>query len=99
MIHPRILKELRNEIALPLKIIFQCSIDTKVLPMDWRSGHISPIYKKGKKCNVNNYRPVSLTCIVCKILESIIRDDILKYFFTNNLFSNRQYGFIKGDQQ
>ena len=74
MMHPRILKELRYEIALPLKLIFDMSIKTKTLPKDWRSGNISPIYKKGKKCYVNNYRPVSLTCILCKILESIIRD-------------------------
>ena len=96
MMHPRILKELRYEIALPLKLIFDMSIKTKTLPKDWRSGNISPIYKKGKKCYVNNYRPVSLTCILCKILESIIRDNILQYFIDNKLFSNRQYGFIKG---
>jgi len=45
---------------------------------------------------VSNYRPISLTCICCKILESIIRDHLFDYFISNNLLSNKQYGFIKG---
>ena len=49
MLHPRVLKETRKEIAYPLKILFDCSLRTKSLPMDWRSGNITPIYKKGKK--------------------------------------------------
>lgn len=48
------------------------------------------------KSDVSNYRPISLTCIVCKILESLIRDHIMYYFKTNNLFSRKQFGFIKG---
>ena len=96
MLHPRVLKELRHEIAQPLKLIFETSLKTEYLPLDWRSGNITPIYKKGKRCYVENYRPVSLTCITCKILESILRDSIVKFFFNNNTFSNRQYGFIKG---
>lgn len=49
MLHPRILKELKNEIALPLKLIFECSLATKMLPEDWKLGNITPIFKKGKK--------------------------------------------------
>ena len=45
---------------------------------------------------VNNYRPVSLTCILCKIMESIVRDRIMEHFSINNLFTNRQFGFLKG---
>ena len=54
------------------------------------------IHKKGSKADVSNYRPISLTCIICKILESLIRDHIMDYFNKNNLFSNKQFGFIKG---
>ena len=96
MIHPRILKEARHEIAYPLKIIFDLSLKSKSLPTDWKSGNITPIYKKGKKYNANNYRPVSLTCIVSKILESIVRDSIIKHFQEHDLFSSKQYGFMKG---
>ena len=52
--------------------------------------------KKGKKCVVSNYRQVSITSIVCKVLESIVRDSFIKHFQEHNLFCNRQYGFIKG---
>ena len=96
MLHPRVLKEVREVIALPLKIIFEESLISGVLPLDWRSGNISPIFKKGSKTRVENYRPISLTCVVCKILESIIRDKLVKHMKDNNLFSVRQYGFIKG---
>ena len=96
MLHPRILKEVRNEIALPLKLIFECSINNNKIPKDWRLANVSPIFKKGKSCSVENYRPVSLTCIVCKLLESIIRDNIIRHFVNNKLFSDKQYGFLKG---
>lgn len=96
MLHPRILKELKNEIALPLKLIFECSLATKLLPEDWKLGNITPIFKKGKKSCVNNYRPVSLTCVLCKLLESIIRDHIIEHLTSNKLFSEKQFGFIKG---
>lgn len=95
-IHPRILFELRNEIAYPLKLIFEQSFKNKQLPLDWRSGDISALHKKGSKLDASNYRPISLTCICCKILESIVRDHLVEFFYTNKLFSNKQYGFIKG---
>ena len=57
---------------------------------------MSVIHKKGKKDRIENYRPISLTCLACKIMESIIRDYLMNYFIENNLFSQSQYGFIKG---
>ena len=95
-IHPRILYELRSELAYPLVKIFNLSIRSEELPGDWRSANITAIYKKGKKNVVSNYRPISLTCILCKVMESIIRDKIMKYFLENGLFSDRQFGFLKG---
>ena len=59
--------------------------------MDWRSANITAIYKKGSK-KIHQTRPISLTCIICKIMESIIRDFIV----SNGFFSNSKYGFIKG---
>ena len=60
-LHPRLLKSLANEIAPILTVIFQHSIDTGDVPMDWRQGNIAPIIKKGDKHKPSNYRPVSLT--------------------------------------
>ena len=66
-IHPRILKEACDVLALPLKIIFENSFKQNKLPSDWITANISAIFKKGSKLEVNNYRPISLTCICCKI--------------------------------
>jgi len=73
-IYPRILYELRYNISYPLMLIFNCSLRNNKLPEDWRCANVTAIYKKGSKSEVNNYRPVSLTSNVCKILESFIRD-------------------------
>jgi hypothetical protein len=95
-IHPRVLKELKNELYKPLTILFNNSITAGKLPDDWKLSFITALHKKGSKAKVENYRPVSLTCIACKLLESVIRDQIMHHFLTNNLFSKNQYGFIKG---
>ena len=58
-----VLKERANEIAPVLSHIFQLSIDTGELPKDWRNANVSPIFKKGDRHTVSNYRPISLTCI------------------------------------
>jgi len=81
-------------LAYPLKIIFQKSFILNAIPLDWRSGNIT-IFKKGSKLEPGNYRPVSLTCICCKIMESIIRQSITDHFIANNAFSSKQFGFIK----
>jgi len=81
---------------LPLKMLFDTSYKLNQPPTDWKTGHITAIFKKGNKCDPSNYRPISLTSFICKIMESIIRDDVIKFLFNNNNFSNNQYGFTKG---
>ncbi len=95
-IHPRILYEVRNELAYPLVKLYNLSLKSEEIPRDWQSANITAVYKKGKKSLVSYYRPISLTCILCKIMESIIRDRVMAYFFDNGLFSDRQFGFLKG---
>ena len=73
-LHPRVLKELKDVIALPLSIIFNISINEGELPLDWKISQVSPIFKKGDRKEAGNYRPVSLTSVCCKMMESIIRD-------------------------
>ena len=93
-IHPRVLKEIASSIAPALTILYNNSLKSHCVPDDWRSAIICALFKKGNKTDPGNYRPVSLTCIICKILESIIYDHIVKHMIENNLFSNNQYGFI-----
>lgn len=95
-IHPRVLKELCSELAKPLAIVYQKSLDEGILPQLWKDAHITPIFKKGDRSKSTNYRPVSLTCVVCKVLESIIRDHVTKHVETNNLLSECQHGFTPG---
>ena len=77
---PMVLKETADSISLPLYILFTKSINAGALPVAWKQGHVTPIYKKGPRCLVQNYRPITLTSIIRKILESIIRDALLNHF-------------------
>ncbi len=65
-------------------------------PKSWELAHISAIFKKGSRSLPNNYRPIFITCICCKILESLIRDYIISHMKENMLFNLHQYGFITG---
>ena len=95
-IHPRVLNGTASSLSLPLSIIFNTSLKTKTLPDEWSHANISAVFKKGKKTLPQNYRPVSLTCIACKVMESIIRDAMIDHLTDNNLFSPYQFGFISG---
>ena len=89
-IHPRVLRELANEVVYPLYIIFKKSLSDSELPASWKLGHITPIFKKGSKSEASNYRPVSLTSVVCKTLEHLVRADIMKHMWENKLLSDYQ---------
>lgn len=95
-IHPRVLNELANTIAIPLHLIFVQSLKSKTVPNKWKEAQISAIFKKGKKHIAGNYRPVSLTSVVCKVMETIVREHIIKHMKINKLFTDKQYGFISG---
>ena len=95
-IPPKLYRELSKELAKPLTIIFNKSLDTGTVPKAWKIANITPIFKKGKKSEPSNYRPVSLTSIACKTLESFIRGNILAHMRNNSLLSNRQFGFLNG---
>ena len=95
-LHPRVLKELATPLCTVFKMMFQRSIDTGVLPAKWKEGNVVPIFKKGNRGLPGNYRPVSLTSIVCKLLESLVRDRLLDHFLENDLLTNDQFGFLPG---
>jgi Reverse transcriptase (RNA-dependent DNA polymerase) len=90
------LKELVNELSLPLTIILRRSLDENKIPQDWKEAVVTPIYKKGTKSDPGNYRPVSLTSVPCKLLESIINDAITEHLSTNKLINDSQHGFMTG---
>ena len=94
--HPRVLRECIESIAIPLTTIFQKSMEEMHLPSQWKEGHVTPIHKKGSKTLPGNYRPISLTSVVGKMMESLIRDDIVEHMMRNGLFCDEQHGFVPG---
>ena len=96
-IHPRILKEVNAEISQPLAIIYKKSLQSHKVPQPWKDGHITPIFKqKGSRNEPSNYRPVQLTAVVSKDMESHIRDVIMIHLLSNRLITKRQHGFMPG---
>ena len=95
-IHPFVLQATAGASSVPLQIIFSKSLSSGECPSDWRSANVTPIYKKGSRTDPSNYRPVSLTSQVCKVLESIVRKHIIKHLADNNILSDKQHGFREG---
>ena len=88
-----LLKCCADEIAPMLTFIFQQSLDTSTVPEDWKIALITPVFKKGKRTNPENYRPVSLTSICCKINEHIIVSQTMNHLENNNILVDYQHGF------
>ena len=85
------MKETAEVTAPILKLIFERSLNTGDVPYDWRIANVTPIYKKGERCDPQNYRPISLTSICCKILEHIISSHLMKHLENNNLLYEYQH--------
>ena len=94
-ISPRLLKECRNTLTKPLTMIFRKSLQTGEVPMAWKEANVTQLYKKGCKTNPLNYRPVSLTSVVGKVFETLIRDALVQHATENNIINYQQHGFMK----
>ena len=86
---------MREQVKKPLKLIFEKSLLQGELPKIWKTANVSAIYKAGKKTSVENYRPISVTPICCRIMEKIIRNHIVCHLENNNLININQHGFRK----
>ena len=92
-IYPRVLKEAKNEMIKPLTTLFNTSLQSGTVPVDWKLANVTPIFKKGSKSLPSNYRPISLTSVVCKMLETLIRDKLVNHLEENKLIRDTQHGF------
>ena len=90
----KILKNCAGSLAYPLSLLYKLSYNTGIIPQEWKLGNVVPVFKKGSKNLVENYRPISLTCLVMKIFEKIIRNELMAR--CSNLLNNNQHGFLPG---
>ena len=83
-----------NSVVFPLKIIFKIA---SAYPDTWKLANVIPIFKKGDRQSINNYRPISLLPICDKSFEKIIFENLYKYVNSNNLITKNQPDFHPGD--
>ena len=94
--HPHVLKMCADELAYPLQIIFERSMSEGQLPACWKSSMIIPLFKKSSRFDPLNYRPISLTSVVCKTMERLVCNQLRSYLETNSLLTSNQFGFRTG---
>ena len=91
----RMLIELSQEISEIVAELFNKSLTTAQIPKEWRLANVTAVYKKGKKTNPANYRPISLTVNLCKVFESSLRDMIMDHLEKHCLIKESQHGFVR----
>ena len=91
-IPPKLLKEIVEQISTPLA---KLSLQKGIVPSEWKQANITPLCKKGSRNKPENYRPVSLTSVVCKLLETLIRDHMVEFLVKHKLINTSQHGFLK----
>ena len=92
-IKPFVLQTLHTELAPILQVIFQMSFNQGKLPNIWKDANVSPVFKKGDKSEPSDYRPISLTCVLCKVLEHIVASSLSRHFTDLNILYELQHGF------
>ena len=95
-IHPKIIKEVAVNITEPLKIIYDMSLSTSKVPERWKKGTVTPLHKGEDRHEAQNYRPVSITSVLCRIMERILKKSILRHICDNNILIDEQHGFVSG---
>jgi len=94
-ISPKVLKHCALAIFEPVNHLFQLSLDQGYLPQEWKLHLVTPVFKSGDRSLVNNYRPISLLCIISKVLERLIFDHIIDYL-SSKVLNTHQFGFLRG---
>ena len=89
-------KKLASVLSLPVSILFTASYHFSVLPSDWTCAFVQPLFKKNDPSNVSNYRPISLTSALCKVMETIVKDNLIKFAVSHKILNENQHGFVPG---
>lgn len=91
----KLIKENIDVLKYPLTVIFNLSLSTGTFSNELKKAYIVPIFKKGDTSNVNNYRPISILSCISKILESIVKEQVVNYILIKKILTNNQFGFRK----
>ena len=93
-VNQKVLSEIDDIVSIPICIIFNKSLHSGEVPTDWKLANVTPVLKKGSRLLVENYRPISLTSIICKILERLICNVIVAHLTEHNILNSSQHGFV-----
>ena len=94
-IPPLFIKHCSLWLVAPLAYLYQLSFANSYMPPIWLTSFVTPVFKKGDPTSASNYRPISLTCVFCKIMEHIIKEQVSTYLYDNKMISKQQHAFIK----
>ena len=90
-----LLKQCSCTLANPVAYIFNKSLESCIVPSQFKKAKVKPVFKKGDPCQASNYRPISVLPVLCKVLEKLINNQTMTYLEDNQLLNNLQYGFRK----
>ncbi|KAF8570763.1 hypothetical protein P879_02674 [Paragonimus westermani] len=90
-----ILKQCARSLYTTLRDLFNLSLNCSMVPMDWKCGTITPIFKGGDRSDVSNYKPVTLLPVISKVLERLVANELTKHLEGNDILSIAQHGFRK----
>jgi hypothetical protein len=91
---PIFFKMLAKQLATPLTYMFNHIFTVGLLPSVWKKALVTPIFKSGTSSSAENYRPISLTCVACKVFETVVKATIIHYLNSNHVLSDMQHGFL-----
>ena len=94
-IRPKLLMEFFYQISTPLAKLFNLSLVEGIVPSEWKEANITPLFKKGSRNKPESYRAVRLTSVVCKLLETLIRDHMVEFLLKHKLINTFQHGSLK----
>ena len=91
---PILVRKLANVFAGPLALVYNSFMSVGQVPDVWRCAIVTLVYKNGAACDVSNYRPISLTCVFCKVMERVIVSEISDYLWQKGLINKHQHGLL-----
>ena len=93
---PLLFKRVKHAITVPLTLVFRQLLSVGCVPDEWKNAVITPVHKKGSTSSLTNYRPISITCVPCKLLERIVVSRIYNHLVFNDVLHCEQHGFVRG---